>query len=267
MAWAESTKISGLLLDITGVLYDSGQGGGVPIPGSVDAVRRLRSVGMPIRFCTNETQVTRLKLVDKLRRLGFEDLKEEEVFSPIPAVLTELKRRQLRPHLLIHPEALPDFEGLDLSYPNAVVVGDAADYFTYDRLNEAFRVLISCPEAVLFSLGMGRYYCEMDGLKMDNGAFTRALEYASGKTAEVIGKPAEAYFHSAVHQLGVSPESVVMIGDDVVSDVGGAQRAGLRGVLVRSGKYQLTDEHHPDVKPDGIVDNLAQAVDIVLQTQ
>ena len=265
MAWAKS-KINGLLLDISGVLYDSGEGGGAPIVGSIDAVRRLRSVGMPIRFCTNESSITRHNLVAKLRRLGFNDLTEEEVFSPIPAVLTELKRRQLRPHLLVHPDALPDFEGLDCSDPNAVVVGDAANYFTYDGLNESFLVLMKRPEVVLLSLGMGRYYSATDGLKMDNGAFTRALEYASGKAAEVVGKPAETYFRSAVHQLGVAPESVVMIGDDVVSDVGGAQQAGLRGVLVRTGKYQPADEHHPDVKPDGIVDNLAQAVDIILQT-
>jgi phospholysine phosphohistidine inorganic pyrophosphate phosphatase len=265
MAWAKR-KINGLLLDISGVLYDCGEGGGgAPIAGSVDAVRRLRSAGMPIRFCTNESSLTRKNLADKLRRLGFKDLSEEEIFSPLPAVLAELKRRQLRPHLLVHPDALPDFEGLDCSDPNAVVVGDAANYFTYDRLNESFLTLMKHPEVVLLSLGMGRYYNAVGGLKMDNGAFTRALEYASGKTAEVVGKPAQTYFQAAVHQLGVAPESVVMIGDDVVSDVGGAQRAGLRGVLVRTGKYQPADEHSPDVKPDGIVDNLADAVDIILR--
>ncbi|XP_062503033.1 phospholysine phosphohistidine inorganic pyrophosphate phosphatase-like [Corticium candelabrum] len=267
MAWAQSPKIHGLLLDITGVLYNSGEGGGAAIAGSVDAVSSLRTADIPVRFCTNETQVTCRKLVEKLRRLGFDDIEENEVFSPVPAVVTELKRRRLRPHLLVHSAALPDFDGLDTSDPNAVVVGDAAEYFTYDRLNEAFLVLMKSPDVVLFSLGMGRYYCETDGLKMDNGAFTRALEYASGKTAEIIGKPAKSYFLSAVNRLGVSAESVVMIGDDVVSDVGGAQQAGLRGVLVRSGKYRPTDEHHPDVKPSGIVDDLAQAVDIILRGQ
>jgi ribonucleotide monophosphatase NagD (HAD superfamily) len=55
-----------------------------------------------------------------------------------------------------------------------------------------------------------------------------------------------------------------MIGDDVVSDVGGAQSAGIRGALVRSGKYTLADESHPIVKPDIVVDNLAQLVDLIL---
>ena len=65
--------------------------------------------------------------------------------------------------------------------------------------------------------------------------------------------------------LGFS--QVVMIGDDIVGDVGGAQKAGLRGVLVRTGKFQPSDENHPTVKPDAIVDNLSQAVDLILSKQ
>jgi phospholysine phosphohistidine inorganic pyrophosphate phosphatase len=55
-----------------------------------------------------------------------------------------------------------------------------------------------------------------------------------------------------------------MVGDDVVSDVGGAQAAGIRGVLVRSGKYTPADESHPLVRPDLIVSNLAELVDLML---
>jgi len=63
----------------------------------------------------------------------------------------------------------------------------------------------------------------------------------------------------------VLPEDAVMIGDDIVSDVGGAQACGIRGVQVRTGKFRPADEHHPTVKPDGYVDNLAQAVDMILK--
>ena len=55
-----------------------------------------------------------------------------------------------------------------------------------------------------------------------------------------------------------------MVGDDIVSDVGGAQAAGIRGVQVRTGKFRPTDENHPLVKPDLIVDNLKGLVDIIL---
>ena len=55
-----------------------------------------------------------------------------------------------------------------------------------------------------------------------------------------------------------------MVGDDVVSDVAGAQAAGIRGALVRSGKYTPADETHPLVRPDIVVDNLAQLVEMIL---
>ena len=55
-----------------------------------------------------------------------------------------------------------------------------------------------------------------------------------------------------------------MVGDDIVSDVGGGQAAGIRGVQVRTGKFRPTDENHPIVKPDLIVDNLKGLVDILL---
>ena len=55
-----------------------------------------------------------------------------------------------------------------------------------------------------------------------------------------------------------------MIGVDIVSDVGGAQECGILGVLVRTGKYRPIDEHHPDVAPDRVVNNLVNFVDILL---
>ena len=67
--------------------------------------------------------------------------------------------------------------------------------------------------------------------------------------------------------MGQPAESVVMIGDDIMSDVGGAQACGMRGVQVRTGKYRVSDENHPTVKPNGYVDNLAQAIDMILESK
>ncbi|PKK28123.1 phospholysine phosphohistidine inorganic pyrophosphate phosphatase [Columba livia] len=104
---------------------------------------------------------------------------------------------------------------------------------------------------VLISLGRGRYYKETDGLKLDVGAYMKALEYACDIEAEV--------------EMGVPAQQAIMIGDDIVNDVGGAQRCGMRGVQVRTGKYRPSDENHPHVKPDAYVNNLAEAVDVILQ--
>lgn len=166
---------------------------------------------------------------------------------------------------------MPEFEGVDTSEPSCVVVGDAAEHFTYQRLNEAFRVLLREKDGGrpmnLFSLGKGKYYKEEDGLCLDLGPFTVGLEYATGTTAQLFGKPSATYFLTAVKALGLEPSEVVMIGDDILGDVGGAQGAGLRGVLVRTGKFRPTDENHETVKPDGIVDNLAHAAELLMSSQ
>ncbi|XP_014113209.1 PREDICTED: phospholysine phosphohistidine inorganic pyrophosphate phosphatase isoform X1 [Pseudopodoces humilis] len=289
--WARAVR--GLLLDVSGVLYDSGADGGVPIGGSAEAVRRalatqkwrisvlglmiaqlgsdseakwpwIKASGLKLQLCTNETQATRENFVRKLRAMGF-DISVPEVTAPAPAACRLLKERGLRPHLLVHDDLVPEFAEIDKTNPNCVVLGDAAENFTYANLNEAFRLLIGMEKPVLISLGKGRYYKETDGLKLDVGAYMKALEYACDVQAEVVGKPAKRFFESALAELGVPPEQAIMIGDDIVNDVGGAQQCGMRALQVRTGKYRPSDENHPEVKPDAYVNNLAEAVDIILQ--
>ncbi|KAM4624631.1 phospholysine phosphohistidine inorganic pyrophosphate phosphatase [Polymixia lowei] len=262
-SWTKKS-LKGVILDLCGVLYDSGEDGGVPIPGSVEAVKRLKASDLQLRFCTNETQATREKFVAKLQRMGF-DISVSEVFSPAPAAVAVLKERGLRPHLLVYDALVPEFDSVDKSNPNCVVIGDAADKFSYQNLNDAFRVLIGLEKPVLFSLGRGRYYKETDGLKLDVGVYMKALEYACDVEAEVIGKPSSMFFQTVLNDMGIQPHEVLMIGDDLVNDVGGAQHCGMKGVQVRTGKYRPSDERHPTVTADGTVDDLAQAVDAILK--
>lgn len=199
-----------------------------------------------------------------LRRLGF-DICEGEVTAPAPAACLMLKERGLRPHLLVHDAVRSEFDQVDTSNPNCVLIADAVDGFSYQNVNKAFQVLMELDKPVLISLGNGRYYKQTSGLMLDVGAYMKALEYACGIKAEVVGKPAPEFFKSALQELGVQAHQAIMIGDDIVGDVGGAQRCGMRALQVRTGKFRPSDEHHPEVKADGYVDNLAEAVDLLLQ--
>ncbi|XP_054585035.1 phospholysine phosphohistidine inorganic pyrophosphate phosphatase isoform X3 [Eptesicus fuscus] len=141
-AWGDRLAgVRGVLLDISGVLYDSGEGGGRPIAGSVEAVARLRRSGLKVRFCTNESQKSRGRLVGELRRLGF-DVAEAEVTAPPPAACRILRERGLRPHLLVHDEVRSEFDQIDTSNPNCVVIGDAGEHFSYRNMNRAFQALL-----------------------------------------------------------------------------------------------------------------------------
>ena len=227
--------IKGILLDLSGVLYV----GSEALPGAREALARLRESVVPLRFITNTTRSTRAAIGKKLRGLGFE-IEDEEIFTAPSAVRAHLRAHALRPLLLIHPGLAHEFAEFEITNPNAVVLGDAGETFDYAHLNRAFRLLME--GAPLIAMGNNRYFMEDDGLSLDIGPFVAALQYASDVKPLILGKPAAAFFHSAVEALGCKPEEAVMIGDDAIADVEGALRAGLQAVLVRTGKYRPGDE-------------------------
>ena len=120
----------------------------------------------------------------QLTRLGF-SIRQEDILTPALAMVEILRERQLRPHLLVHEKVLGDFSGIETSDPNCVVIGDAADGFSFANLNRAFQVLLQSPSLPLFCLGKGKFYREDSDLQLDVGPFAAALEFASERKAEV----------------------------------------------------------------------------------
>jgi HAD superfamily hydrolase (TIGR01458 family) len=139
-----------------------------------------------------------------------------------------------------------------------VILGDLGDEFTPETLNGAFRLLMDGAE--LLALQHNRYWRRADGLALDVGAYSAALEYASGREAVVVGKPSAQFFHAAVADMGL--EEAVMIGDDAEADVAGAMAAGLAGVLVRTGKYR-DDAITRRVTPTAIVDSIVDVPNLL----
>lgn len=252
-----SSSLHGVLLDLSGVLYVGEQ----PLAGAVEALHRLLETGLPVRYVTNTTRKPRTRIVQALAAMGF-PITARDVFTPTQAALDYLQRHSLRPHLLVHADLRDEFAGLDTHAPNAVVLGDAARDFSYAHLNQAFRLLMD--GAQLLALGDNRYFREADGLSLDIGPFKSALEYAADTRARVLGKPAQSFFLQAVEALGCAPGQAVMVGDDAVADVGGALRAGLRGVLVRTGKYRAGDETRIERPGAVVADDFSAAVDWIL---
>lgn len=148
---------------------------------------------------------------------------------------------------------------------SCVVIGDAAADFSYENVNLAFNKLLAMKDPKLISMGYNKYYRDKGELVIDLGAYTRALEFATGVTATVIGKPSPNYFKQALQLINSEPDECVMIGDDIVADVGAAQSIGMSGIQVKTGKFRPTiDDNHPTVKPDYIADNFLAAIKYVL---
>jgi HAD superfamily hydrolase (TIGR01458 family) len=250
--------ISAVVLDIGGVLLD----GSEPLPGAVTSVARLQQAGVPFVLLTNTTRTSRDGLLVKLRQVGI-SISAEQLLTPTIMARSWLESHAKQPMLLIHAGLQADFPGLGESNlkAGAVVVGDAGDDFSYEALNQAFRLLMN--GAVLLSLSGSRYFRESGELFLDAGPFVRLLEQAAGVQALEMGKPGRLFFQHAVEQLGVEPDEVLMVGDDVVSDIGGACAAGLQGVLVQTGKYHPGDEAR---LPKGarLVRDVTEAVDFAL---
>jgi HAD superfamily hydrolase (TIGR01458 family) len=244
--------IKGLLFDLDGVLHI----GSRVIAGAPEAVERIRSAGFSCRFVTNTSTLSLVSLRRKLDALGFA-VATEEIISAPQATLLYL-RRQPDPvcRLLLADDVKQDFQEFRQSNTEAdhIVVGDIGDAWSYGLLNEVFDCLVR--GAKLIAIHKNRFWQTERGLQMDIGGFVEALEYASGVTAMIIGKPSADFFQIALDTMGLKPSEAAIIGDDIDTDVGGGQQAGLTGILVRTGKYRQAYAEASAIKPDRVLDSI-----------
>lgn len=241
----------GVLLDIDGVLYV----GDEPIDGAHEALSELRERSAGLRLMTNTTSRSRRAVHGHLLAMGF-DVAVEEVLTPAAMAVRHCREQGYRSvEVLVSDGLREDLVEIESATPgshaDAVVLGDLGEGFTPAVLNGVFRALMDGAELV--ALQHNRYWRRSDGLALDVGAYAAALEYASGRDAVTVGKPASAFFRAAMQDMGL--ERAVMIGDDVEADVGGAMAAGLPGVLVRTGKYR-EDALKARVTPTAIADSI-----------
>lgn len=248
----------GILFDMDGVLYNSDRS----IAGASETVRFIKQQAIPYLFVTNTTSRDRSALVKKLDRFGIE-ASEQQILTPAAAVAEWLRTSCDGPVALFLPAAARrEFAGLpcldDDSEKGAAyaVIGDLGSLWDYPTLNRAFRLLHHNPETKLIALGMTRYWLAPDGIALDVGPFVAALEHATKREAIVFGKPSLRFFLAAVERLGLAPRDVLMVGDDIEADIGGAQAAGLKGALVKTGKFREADIDG-QIRPAAVWDSVA----------
>jgi HAD superfamily hydrolase (TIGR01458 family) len=249
----------GILFDMDGVLYNSE----TLIPGAPETIQLLHDRAIPHLFVTNTTSRSRAVLGQKLEAFGIPG-GADRILTPSLAA-AEWLRAHPDPGpiaLFVREAAGSDFDGLPLLPEDAesgaafVVIGDLGTRWDFRTLNRAFRLLHHNPAAVLIALGMTRYWMSADGIALDTAPFVAALQHATGREPVVFGKPAANFFHAAAARLELPPEDVVMVGDDIVTDVRGALAAGMRGVLVRTGKFNARDLAD-GVAPSAVIDSIA----------
>jgi len=248
-----SGKISGFLIDIDGVLITGHQ----RLPGALETIQFLKEKKIPFLLVTNTTRQSRITIWHHLKRAWF-PVSESEIYTAPLAAVNWLRHKKVREiNLLISGSAVNDFKEFKITAynPEYIVIGDIGKELTFDRLNSTFRLIMN--GAQILALQKNRYWQTEEGLTIDAGAIVAALEYATNKKATIIGKPSKDFFRQAAKMLGLPARELAVVGDDIEMDVGGAQKAGMLGILVKTGKYRPELVAKSKIKPEIIIDSIA----------
>ena len=273
--------VRGLLLDLDGVLVRAGEA----IPGAAEAMAGLERRHLPYLLVTNTSLVSRATLARWGRSIGIDTPVDR--FQSALSASAELVRRELadRPvYVITSDDARVEFEGLRVvdgaaadASPGevaAVILGDSPDQLTKENLDRAFRLVRG--GAALIGMHRNAWWLTPQGPALDAGAFLVGLEFATGRRARIAGKPAADFYRVAIARLAAEAHArgeprlragdLVMVGDDVATDIGGARRVGLRTVFVRSGKHgdaelaAAASKPRGAYRPDAVADSIAEVV-------
>ena len=247
--------LQAVLFDLDGVLYI----GDHAIPGAAESVQYARDRGLIVAGLTNTTTQPKSAIAAKLAHLGI-PLYADDIFTPAALAVQHIGHGKAR--LYLRDALLEDFQGICRTHeqPDYVVMGDLGEAaYTVALLHEIFHAVMA--GATLLALHKNRFWQKHDGLHLDIGPFVSAIEYATGKEAMVLGKPAQSCFHAVCHALHVAPAATLMIGDDIESDIDGAQCAGLSTALVQTGKYRADFVAASGIQPDQLLSSIAQLPD------
>jgi HAD superfamily hydrolase (TIGR01458 family) len=257
-------RIRAVLLDIDGTLTVSWRA----LPGAAGAVARLREDGLAVALVTNTTSRTRSAIAAALADAGLGTGPGDIFTAPaITAAYLAAAYPGARCALLNSGDISEDLPGAEIigdsddrpggdgAAPDVVVIGGAGPEFSYRALNRVLGYLLGGARLVAMSRTLT--WRTDSGIQLDAGAFLAGLEQAAGVQAEVTGKPSAAFFGAALAALGAGASQAVMVGDDIESDVLGAQRHGLAGVLVRTGKFREDSLRAAPGEPDQVIDSVA----------
>lgn len=244
--------VRALILDADGVIVLKGE----PLPGAGAALRRLDGLGVPFRVVTNFSSAHRDAIAARFSAAGFPADVDRIVTAASAAAVHTAAAHAGRPlFVLAAPDALREFEGQHLLTPDeaaaagaraaAVVIGDAADGLSYRNLDSAFRLIRG--GADFLAMHRNPWWLTARGETIDVGAWVAGLEYATGRRATTLGKPAPVVFRAAFASLRaavggrLTRREVAMVGDDLTADLAPARRLGMRTILALTGKIEPTD--------------------------
>jgi len=229
--------VRGILCDIDGTLYFRGK----IIPDAIETVSYLQDKGYKVVFLTNTDSKPPKEILEILLNFGF-SVKSDDIFTPIIAIKEYISQfPDKKSYFLMSERVTSEFQTFSQvtedELPDFVVISDFSDDWRIERLNTAFKYVLR--GAKLIGSQGNRYYLDQDGNpKIDTGSLVRMVADAANVKPLILGKPNSDYFKLALEKIGVNTKEAIIIGDDVESDIKGAKNAGIKGILVKTGKGQ-----------------------------
>ncbi|QNG19948.1 HAD-IIA family hydrolase [Rhodococcus triatomae] len=247
--------VQGVLFDIDGVLVTSWR----PIEGAAAAVRALGERGVARAFLTNTTSRTCAQIAHGLREAGI-DADEREIVTATRLTAEYLRSTYpgARVWLLNSGDVAADLAGIELDEhrPEVIVLGGAGPEFDHETLGRVVELMLDGVPAV--AMHRGAVWAADEGLRADVGLYLPGVEQVTGTSIVALGKPSAAAFLTAADIVDTDPDATCMVGDDLAADVLPAQRVGLTGILVRTGKFRQSVVDLSPESPDHVIDSVAQ---------
>ncbi len=215
-----------------------------PLPGAVETVAWLHEHAINFRLVTNTSSRTRREIGRLLTSAGIR-VEREQILTAVTSAATLLTERfpGMGCWVVNDGDLSEDLEAVEVvdsaASAGVVLLGGAGASIGYSELDNVFK--LADRGVPIVALHRNNRFQTETGPALDMGAFIVGLEAAAGIEIPVVGKPAATFFHSALAALGSDAAETAMVGDDIESDVLGAQAAGMVGVLVRTGKFRSSD--------------------------
>lgn len=241
-------NIKGILSDIDGTLYFKGS----PVHGAIETLSKLRKKGLKFLFFTNTDSKSPNTILKLLKNYGF-DVDEKEIFTPIIALKEFLTKYPKKKSFFVTTEEVEkEFQEFSkvkgTEIPDYVIIGDFHDNWDVKRLNQAFKYVFKGSK--LLGTQGNKYYLDREGEPViDTGSFVQMIATAANVEATIFGKPSKEYFLQAVKKINLKPSEILVIGDDLESDIHGALNVDLKSILVKTGKGQYYIPEESNIKP------------------
>ena len=242
----------GVIFDIDGVLEFQGK----VYPGAVELLDFLRKNGVVIRILSNSTLKSRRSCTEKLNKQGF-NVNEEEVVTASFATAQYLEMQKPKScWVMLKGEGLEEFKGFhhNSENPEYIVLGDYRENFNFKNINRAVKLLLNGSKLIVMITEVVDN--SMGEVEITVGAYGKMLENAANIEAVYIGKPNRYIFETVLETMSIKKNEILMVGDKISTDILGANNAGIKSALIKTGEFRKTDLEGK-VQPDFIFDSIS----------